>query len=193
VIVDGRMLLGERGIAAEAGHMAISLDGPPCGCGNHGCLEAYASGTAIARRAGEEIAAGRQTLLADLGHDVEAVDVARAADQGDELAQELIEEAGYALGIGVRNLLHLFNPEVVVIGGGVSRIGDRLWNPMRAVVESDAMDAYRQNLRIVPAELEDDPGLVGAALLTHELIAGHSTQLSEPIAELERRDAGRHP
>ena len=168
ILVDGRLLLGERGVAAEAGHMALSMDGPLCSCGNRGCLEAYASGTSLVRRAREAMGAGRPSALARYPEGLAAADIAAAADAGDELAQQLIEEAGTALGFGVRNLLHLFNPSVVVIGGGVSRIGPRLWDPMRRVVDADRLDLYREGLRIVPAELGDDSGLVGAALLVQE-------------------------
>ncbi len=182
MIINGRMLLGEHGAAAEAGHMAISMDGPLCGCGNRGCLEAYASGTAMARRAAEAIEAGRQTILRSRPDDIEAVHIAEAAAEGDALAQEIIAEAGRALGIGVRNLLHLFNPSVVVIGGGVSRIGAPLWDPMWEIVNTDAMEEYRRDLQILPAELGDDPGLIGAGLITHELLASRSTPFSEPTA-----------
>jgi glucokinase len=168
VVVDGRLLLGSDGAAAEAGHMALSMDGPLCGCGNRGCLEAYASGTGLVNRAREAIANGRPSQLSSYGSALDARHVEAAAERGDALASELIEEAGTALGLGVRNLLHLFNPEVVVIGGGVSRIGAPLWDPMMRVVEADALSVYRQNLRIVPAALGDDSGLLGAALLVHE-------------------------
>lgn len=167
-VVDGQLLVGEHGAAAEAGHMAISLDGPSCGCGNRGCLEAYASGTALVNRAHEAIGAGRTSQLSELDRELEAIDVAQAAEAGDALAQELVQQAAIALGIGVRNLLHLFNPSVVVIGGGVSRMGARLWKPMLEVVNADAMESYRRDLRIVPAKLGDDSGLIGAALLVHE-------------------------
>ncbi|MPZ12906.1 MAG: ROK family protein, partial [Chloroflexi bacterium] len=167
-VVDGRLLIGAHGAAGEAGHMAISLDGPLCACGNRGCLEAYASGTGLVNRAREAISAGRTTSLADHRGDLEAVHIAEAAERGDLLAEELIAQAGTALGIGVRNLLHLFNPSVVVIGGGVSRIGSRLWDPMVRVINTDALTPYRKDLRIVPAELGDDSGLMGAAILAHE-------------------------
>jgi glucokinase len=179
MIIDGRMLLGEHGAAAEAGHMAIAMDGPLCGCGNRGCLEAYASGTAMARRAAEAIAAGRATILAGRSHEIEAIHIAEAAAQGDALAREIIADAGRALGIGVRNLLHLFNPAVVVIGGGVSRIGPPLWDPMWDVINADCMEQYRQGLQILPAALGDDPGLIGAGLLTHELLGNRPTALGQ--------------
>ena len=167
-VVHGRLLLGKHGAAAEAGHMALSLDGPLCGCGNRGCLEAYASGTGLVNRAREAIAAGRESALASIGATLDARKISDAAERGDGLARELIEQAGIALGLGVRNLLHLLNPEVVVIGGGVSRIGPALWDPMLRVVDSDALTVYRQDLRILPAALGDDSGLLGAALLVHE-------------------------
>ena len=173
ILTHGRLLLGEHGVAAEAGHMAISLDGPRCSCGNRGCLEAYASGTSLANLAREAIAAGRRSALAKHGEELDAKLIENAADHGDALAQELIEQAGTALGVGIRNLLHLFNPTVVVIGGGVSRIGPRLWDPMWRVIEADAMSQYRHDLRIVPAELGDDMGLIGAALLVHEAPIHH--------------------
>jgi len=119
-------------------------------------------------RARDAIAAGRPSSLAAHDADLDAIDIERAARDGDVLARELIEQAGTALGVGVRNLLHLFNPTVVVIGGGVSRIGPPLWDPMFRVVNADAMMTYREDIHIVPAELGDDMGLIGAALLVHE-------------------------
>ncbi|HZT08023.1 MAG TPA: ROK family protein [Chloroflexota bacterium] len=175
IVVDGRLLLGARGAAAEAGHMAVSMGGPLCSCGNRGCLEAYASGSGMVRRARDAIAAGRPSQLQEHVDDLHATIIAQAAEEGDELAQELIHDAGRALGFGVRNLLHLFNPSVVAIGGGVSRIGRRLWDPMFEVVNADTLTMYREGLRIVPAELGDDSGLVGAALLAHEAAAAPRT------------------
>ena len=167
IIANGRLLLGKHGAAGEAGHMSLSLNGPLCGCGNHGCLEAYASGTGLVNRAQDAIAAGRQTELSALGQNLDARAISAAGTRGDALASELIEQAGKALGLGVRNLLHILDPEVVVIGGGVSRIGPPLWNPMRRVIESDELTIYRR-IRLVPAALGDDSGLLGAALLVHE-------------------------
>ena len=181
-IVDGKLLVGERGAAAEAGDMATTRDGPLCGCGNRGCLETYASGTGLVNRALDAMATGTPSALSQRGPDLTAEDVAEAAERGDALAGELIEQAGVALGIGVRNLLHLLNPAVVVIGGGVSRIGPPLWEPMLRVVDADAMPVYRENLRIVPAALGDDSGLLGAALLVHEA--------TEPPLERKGEESG---
>lgn len=168
IIVDGVLLLGHYGAAAEAGHTVIYRDGRPCRCGNHGCLEAYASGTALAERATEAMSAGRASSLSRHGGTFEAEQVAEEAKRGDPLARELIEEAGAAMGIGIRNLLHLFDPELVVIGGGVSNIGARFWDPMLTTVRADRYAKYADRGRIVPAGLDDDPGLVGAAAWVHE-------------------------
>lgn len=168
LVAGGRLIVGAHGAGGEAGHMAISLDGPPCGCGNRGCLEAYASGTGLVRQAREAIAAGQPSSLAERGDRLDAEDIAAAAEAGDPLARQLLAGAGRALGVGVRNLLHLLNPSVVVIGGGVSRVGPPLWDPMLAVLEADALEIYRTGVRVVPAELGDDAGLVGAALLVFE-------------------------
>jgi glucokinase len=97
--------------------------------------------------------------------------VSAAAAAGDPLSQELIHDAGVAMGIGVRNLLHLFDPEVVVIGGGVSRIGPPFWEPMLATVRADAYAAYAARARIVPVALGDDPGLIGAAVWVREQLS----------------------
>jgi glucokinase len=176
-VVHGHLLLGTHGAAAEAGHMSLSLDGPLCGCGNRGCLEAYASGTGLVRRAVDALKDGRASELARHGARLDAKDIENAANRGDALARELIEEAGTALGLGVRNLLHLLDPEVVVIGGGVSRIGAPLWDPMLRVIEADSLVVYREGLRILPAALGDDSGLLGAALLVHEARPLVATQL----------------
>jgi glucokinase len=172
VIADGRLLLGSRGLAAEVGHMAISMDGPRCGCGNRGCLEAYASGTGLVNRAREAIAEGRASSLAVEDGPLTPAGIAETAEHGDPLAQELLSAAGCALGVGIRSLLHLFNPSVIVIGGGVSQVGPRLWDPMLEVVRGDAMSAYREGLRIIPSELGDDSGLVGAAVLAFDAVDG---------------------
>jgi glucokinase len=187
ILIGGRLVLGAHGAAGEAGHMALSLDGPLCGCGNRGCLEAYASGTGLANRATEALAAGRASSLSRIQEELTAVHISDAADEGDALAQELIDQAGHALGVGIRNLLHLFNPSVVVIGGGVSQIGPRLWDPVLKAVNHDAMTAYRQDLRIVPAALGDDSGLIGAALLVHEGV-GPALRTATPAPVTHRRE-----
>jgi glucokinase len=165
IVVDDRLLLGARGVAGEPGHMTIDLHGRRCNCGNYGCLETLASGTAIAREAAAALAAGRPSALGGSGGMPTAAAVDAAALAGDRLAIDLMEAAARAMGVGVVNLLHLFDPRLVVIGGGVSRSGELWWRTLRAEVERRAMPIYLQGLQIVPAALGDDAGLYGAAAM----------------------------
>ena len=168
VIEDGRLLYGMNGAAGEVGHMTIDLNGPLCNCGNIGCLEVLASGTAIGRRAREILARDiRPSIMREItGNNLESVTaeiVELAASQGDAVAGEILQQTAVYLGVGVTNILHLYNPEIVIIGGGVAHMGDKLFEPMRAVVQQRAMPAYRQNVPIVATKLGDDIGLYGAA------------------------------
>ncbi len=168
VIEDGRLLYGMNGAAGEVGHMTIDLNGPLCNCGNIGCLEVLASGTAIGRRAREILARdSRPSIMRDIcGHNLECVNaeiVELAASRGDAVAGEILQQTAVYLGVGVTNILHLYNPEIVIIGGGVAQMGDKLFVPMRAIVEQRAMPAYRQNVPIIATKLGDDIGLYGAA------------------------------
>jgi len=170
IIVDGRMLLGSKGLGAEVGHIVLDIDGPRCGCGGIGCLEAMAAGPAIARNAVQAIQAGRETLILELVDGdlsrITAKEVNKAAQQGDPLGIELIRQAGELLGIGLVSLIHLFNPEIIVIGGGVSKAGELLFKPVRETVRARCMaEDYWRNMPIVPAALGDDVGLMGAMAL----------------------------
>jgi glucokinase len=172
VIIDDRMLVGAHGLAAELGHMKVVPDGPLCGCGKRGHLEAVASGPAIARRAQERLAAGEASALrtaSDPDHSVTAEDVGRAALQGDLLARAVIAEAGAAIGAHLANLVHAFNPEVIVLGGGVSQIGTPLFEPIEQALRENVMHAYYlEGLRLEGAALGDDAGLIGAMVLARE-------------------------
>ena len=172
VIVDNRLLVGAHGLAAELGHMTVRPDGPLCGCGQRGHLEAVASGPAIARRARERLAAGEASALravADWDRDLTAEDVGRAALAGDPLAIAVVAEAGAAIGMHLANLLHVFNPEVIVLGGGVSQIGAPLFGPIEQALRETVMHpAYLEGLRLERAALGDDAGLIGAMVLARE-------------------------
>lgn len=172
VIEDNRLLLGARGLAAEVGHMVVEPRGPRCGCGNWGCVEALASGTAIARVARERLASGEPSALGDLPGPPEvsitAERVAAAAAAGDPLASAVMRSAAEYLGIAVVNVLHLYDPEVVVLGGGVCLAGEMIFAPVRAAITARAMAAYRARARVVPAALGDDAGLLGAVALVNE-------------------------
>ncbi|MBI4319468.1 MAG: ROK family protein [Chloroflexi bacterium] len=169
VIADGKLLLGAGGSAGEVGHMTIDLNGPRCGCGNIGCLEALASGTAIARQARAQLEKGSKSSMLDaVGGDLSRLTgeiVVREAEKRDPLASEIVHDAAVALGVGVVNLAHLFDPEMVVIGGGISNAGPLLFDPVRAIAQERAMDIVKRHLRIERTALGDDVGLLGAAAL----------------------------
>ncbi len=173
VIAGGRLLTGSRGFAAELGHMTIDLNGPKCNCGNIGCLEMMASGTAIARLAAEALSGGAASAMTGLTRGgpatVTARTVAEAARSGDRLALDILRTAATNLGVGLVNLVHMFNPEIIVLGGGVSQSGDILFPTVREVVAERAMPDY--SVRIEPAALGDDCGLLGAAALVLEDLA----------------------
>jgi len=166
-ILNGELYGGATGAAGEIGHMTILPQGPHCGCGNRGCLEALASGTAIAREARERVKCGIPTLIADLAKGdlkhISAKLVAQAAGQGDIEAQEILDEAMTYLGVGMANLVNLFNPELIVIGGGLTNMGARIFDPVRSIIQRRAFRAAAQVVRVVPARLGDDVGALGAA------------------------------
>lgn len=167
IIVDGRLFHGASDCAGEFGHMTIDPAGRRCNCGNYGCLEAYASGPAIALRAVEAIESGAESRIpayagGDLGG-VTAQMVYQAAQDGDDLAREVVRETARYLGTGVANLVNVFNPEVVVICGGVTLAGERLFAPLRQEVNRRAFRPAVQACRIVPGELTGTAGVYGAA------------------------------
>jgi glucokinase len=166
IILDGRLYHGSSDAAGEIGHTTIDASGRRCKCGNYGCLEAYASGPAIAERAREALAGGEPSSMpslvaGDLGR-LTAATVYDAAHKGDRLALEVVRETGRILGTGVANLLNLINPEVVVLAGGVTQAGDALFEPMRAEVRRRAFKAAVDACRIVPGALDGTAGVVGA-------------------------------
>jgi glucokinase len=173
VIIEDELFEGTAGAAAEVGHMTLDLHGPRCNCGNIGCWEALASGTAIAAQARAAIASGRPTRISQLaaGAPVAAAHVTAAAHQGDPLARELLDRAGTVTGFGLVNLAHLFDPDLIILGGGVTHAGDLLLGPARAIFATHAMPNYRRTCRIVLAALGDDVGLYGAAALAARRLA----------------------
>jgi glucokinase len=167
LILDGKLYHGANGMAGEIGHMTIIPDGPRCNCGNYGCVESLASGTAIARQARKRVIYGVPTLIADLAQGdpdlITAKMVTEAATQGDTEAQEIIAEAMEHLGIAMASLVNAFNPQIIVIGGGLTHIGEQLFEPVRRVVAQRAFSAAAEVVQVVPAELGDDVGVLGAA------------------------------
>ncbi|MGQ9647663.1 MAG: ROK family protein [Thermodesulfobacteriota bacterium] len=167
IVVNGEILHGASGMASEVGHMVIDPDGPPCGCGGRGCLEVYASATAIRRMALGAIERGEgRGILGKAGGKIGGVSSERvfeAARSGDRTAQEIFREMGRFLGLGLVNLIHLFNPEKIVIGGKVSRAWDAFIKSTTETVRERAMEGPRERVEIVHAKCGDDAGLLGAA------------------------------
>lgn len=164
VIDDGHLLVGAQGLGAEAGHMVMVVDGEVMD------IETVASGTAIARQAVARLRAGEPSAIrAKVGNDLDSVTskiVGQAAAEGDPLALELIRRAGFMVGLAVASLLHVFNPQIVVIGGGVSNAGELLFAPLREAVTEYVLDpAYCEDVPIVQAALGDNVALIGAAAL----------------------------
>lgn len=168
VIINDQLLLGSRGLAAELGHVTTDVNSDACRCGNIGCIEWLASGPGIVRQAVRRMRAGEASAIADLVQgnldlvNVEVVD--QAAQAGDALANAVFERAFNALGLNLVSLLHIFNPSIVVIGGGVSNLGERLFKPLQASVDRHVMNP-RYLCPIVPAQLRGDVGLLGALAL----------------------------
>ena len=165
IICDGKLLLGREGLAAEFGHIPIIVDDKTVSS-----VELEAAGPAIARRAIRAIEAGASSLISDFVNGelsrIDAKAVGMAAAKGDPVAIDVIAYAGRIIGLGIVSILHLFNPEVIVVGGGVTKTGDLLFAPMRKTALEHVMDdAYTENLRIEPSALGDDVALVGAAAL----------------------------
>lgn len=169
VIVADRLLRGAAGLAGELGHVTVLPDGPLCGCGQRGHLEALASGTAIARAAEEELARGVPSRLAEAPRPLTAALVAEAARQGDVLAQAVLTRAAHFMGRAIADYLHIFNPTIVILGGGVVRAGEVYLAPLREALHAAVMSpAYLEGLTLTTARLGDDAGLLGALALLRE-------------------------
>jgi len=164
VIVNRQLLRGAGGMAAHVGHMTIDPHGPLCGCGNRGCWEMFASGTSILARARHVAKARNEYVLGRSAEEIETADIFDAARKGELFARSLIEDEANWLGLGIVNLIHIFNPSRFVIGGGVSKNLDLLLPGIFSSIELRAMKTFR-DVSIVPAELGDNAGLVGVAKL----------------------------
>ncbi len=166
VVIDGQIFHGASDVAGEIGHMTIDITGRRCKCGNYGCLEAYASGPAIAARAAEELEAGTASSVADYVQgdlsQITAQVVYEAAQDGDDLAREVVKDTARFLGTGIATIVNLLNPEVVVVCGGVTLSGDLLFRPLRTEVSRRAFRPAVQACRIVPGGLPGTAGVYGA-------------------------------
>jgi len=165
VIVEGRLMEGRHGLAAELGHVTVDANpnAPICGCGFRGHLESFSSGTGIEHFVADELAAGRASSLKG---SPSAQQISKAASAGDELARAAFARAGKYLGVGVANYLHIFDPDIVIFGGGVSMSGALLFDPFNASLRERVIHpSYLDGLEIATAELGDDGGLLGALAL----------------------------
>jgi len=169
LVLAGSIYRGSSGLGAEVGHMVVDPDGAACACGSRGCLEAMASGSALGRdgrAAAEADPGGRLATLAGGAERVTGETVFRAAQQGDPTARSLFEQTGFWLGVGLASLVTIFDPDVVVIGGGLATTGELLLAPARASLERYVFGrAHRDLPPVAPARLGSDAGLVGAATL----------------------------
>jgi glucokinase len=176
LILDGKMYVGGKGYAAEIGHMTIDQHGPVAPNGVVGSLEYLASGTAVGRIARERLAQGEESALRDLcGGDVEKVDaamVSEAARAGDALAKSVMDGVAHSLGTGIVNVLHIFDPDVIVLGGGLSNSLDLLTPGIERQIDTHAMANFRGRRPIVKSALGDDAGLLGAAALVFADVDG---------------------
>lgn len=163
-VINGKIYRGNTSNALEIGHTTILPDGPRCNCGNHGCVEALASGTAIAKRAKEAIERGLDTTLANY-ENVTSYEVFREAEKGDIVATDILDRSLNYLGICVANTITSFDPEMVVIGGGVSKGGDIVFERVQQVVNERCFKAMAEACKIVPAGLGTDAGVIGAVAL----------------------------
>ncbi|WP_426448255.1 ROK family protein [Paenibacillus sp. S-38] len=167
ILAEGRVLYGHTASAGEIGHMNIVRGGRPCRCGSSGCLGRYVSATGMVRTFTEELEKGRESLIRSWVKDdpgqITAKMISDAYDRGDALAIEVMQETGELLGFGLAAVINLFNPELIMIGGGMSAAGDRLLNPVRAVIRKTALKLSSEACQVVQAALGSRSGVLGAA------------------------------
>lgn len=172
IIIDGELYLGADGCAGEIGHMIIETHGPQCNCGKFGCLEALASGSAMTRESVRRLNQGEKSSIIELVdgrlEGITAETVSLAARKGDSLACDIVARAATYLGIGLANLVNIFNPELIVIGGGVSKMGNMLLAPARKAIREIAFKLPARTARIVRARLGSNAGIIGAAVYVFE-------------------------
>jgi glucokinase len=167
LILNGDLVLGFQGSAGELGHLTIEVNGLRCNCGNYGCLETYTSGPAISSRAEKVVRQGFTTRIADLiDNDLNKITpeiVAQAANEGDEIAQEIWNSVGHYLGTGIANICVAFGPERVVLAGGVAAAGDLLLTPIRKTLQERVFVMPIEKVEVVLGSLGDDAGILGIA------------------------------
>jgi len=185
LIINQQIFGGTTGSAGEIGHLTVDENGPLCTCGNHGCLEAFASGRAIEIQAKELARSGKRTLLSDPNLKTITVrDVANAAQRGDLAAQEILRRSGTYIGIAIAGLINLINPSVVIIGGGVAEVGDLLTGPIRKVVRERSLRASEHAVRITTAMLGRRSTLIGGLVQATSTAIHNSIEWKSPISNI---------
>ena len=174
IIINGKIYYGHTGNAGEIGHMTVDPTGPQCGCGNYGCLESFSSGTAIKNMAKKAIENDESTLIKKLAKDqkLSAKLVAKAAEKGDQKALDIFAKAGYYLGIGIANLVNIFNPEMIILGGGVLKAKEYFLDRAKEEFKKRALKAPADIVKIKEAVLEDEIGVKGAIALAMQKVEG---------------------
>ncbi len=168
IILNGKLVRGAANAAGEIGHIKMEMNGGPlCGCGDYGCFEAYASGPAIVTMAKEYISGGKSAKYKEMAADgiITPYIVAQAALQGDTVSIQIFKQMGKIIGIGLASVVNLLNPEKIIIGGGVADAGDILLEPIRRTIQDRAMPIQANSLKVVPAQLANGAGVIGASLL----------------------------
>ncbi len=168
LVINGKLVRGASNAAGEIGHIKLQIeDGPLCGCGDYGCLEANASGPAIVAMAQDYLKGGKSAKFAEMASDGEITPyiVAKAAEAGDPIAKRIFEIMGYRIGMGLTSVVNLLNPEKIIVGGGVAECGDLLLEPIRQTIKKRAMVVAGSAVQIVPAQLGNSAGVIGASML----------------------------
>ena len=169
LIINGKIVRGASNAAGEIGHIKLEMkDGLLCGCGDRGCLEAYASGPSIVALAKEYVKGGKSAKFRELAGSIDAITpaiVAQAAEQGDSVAKKIFEIMGEYIGLGLASVVNLLNPEKIVIGGGVADAGDILLEPLRRTLKARTMPIQGEAVEVVPAQLGNTAGIIGSSLL----------------------------
>jgi glucokinase len=167
IIIDGELYEGATGSAGEIGHMVLDVNGPECGCGNRGCLEALVSGVAIARDAVSRIKRGKKSSLVEMVRgeieSITAEHVGNAARDGDPLALEVLSRAASYLGMAMASLVNIFNPEMIILGGGMAGLGTLFVDPAKKIAAEKAFPVSARAVKIVTAQLGNEAGVYGAA------------------------------
>jgi glucokinase len=172
IIIDGKLYVGATGTAGEVAHIVVDVGGPPCTCGKNGCLMSYASGVGISRMAYDAIDAGKETLLrAHATPDRKRIGgeaVAEAASQGDPVAQEIIQTAGYYFGVGLSIIAQIVNPELIVYGGGLTNLGNQILEPAMLGLRENIQPELLDSFQLKPWQLGEQVGVIGAGALVFE-------------------------